>query len=47
MKHYQFLKDKILIGDDSGGYAPVPIPNTEVKPAHAEGTCLVTDRETR
>ena len=35
----------------SGGYGwrvpPVPIPNTEVKPPHADGTWLVTARESR
>ena len=34
-----------------GGYGlrvpPVPIPNTEVKPQHVEGTWLVTAREIR
>ena len=35
----------------SGGYGwrvpPVPIPNTEVKPPHADGTWLETARESR
>jgi hypothetical protein len=29
---------KMLSGGDSGGEPPVPIPNTEVKPASADGT---------
>lgn len=34
-------------GDDSVGDPPVLIPNTEVKPYCADGTCLATDRESR
>ena len=33
------LKERSQIfGGDSGGEPPVPIPNTEVKPASADGT---------
>ena len=31
------------VGVDCGEGPPVPIPNTAVKLAHAEDTCLVTD----
>ena len=31
------------VGVDCGEGPPVPIPNTAVKLAHAENTCLVTD----
>ena len=34
-------------GDDSEGETPVPIPNTAVKPFSADGTVLVTARESR
>ena len=34
-------------GGDSGGVTPVPIPNTEVKPASADGTWVVTPWESR
>ena len=34
-------------GDDSKSDTPVPIPNTEVKPLNADGTWLVTTRESR
>ena len=34
-------------GGDSGGVTPVPIPNTEVKPASADGTWAVTPWESR
>ena len=34
-------------GDDSKRDTPVPIPNTEVKPLNADGTWLVTTRESR
>ena len=49
-------RDMVLNGDStmltiSGGYdegvPPVPIPNTEVKPFSADGTWLVTARESR
>ena len=41
-------KDKFTIsGDDGEGVPPVPIPNTEVKPFSADGTWLVTARESR
>ena len=36
-----------ISGDNSLREPPVPIPNTEVKPQHAEGTWLETARETR
>jgi hypothetical protein len=35
------------LGDRSGGGTPGPIPNPEVKPASADGTWLVTARESR
>ena len=35
------------VGDDSGKCTPVPIPNTEVKLARADGTNLVRDWESR
>ena len=34
-------------GDDSERETPVPIPNTEVKPLSADGTRVVTPRESR
>ena len=34
-------------GAHSGGETPVPIPNTEVKPASADGSGLEMDRESR
>ncbi len=39
--------DKELSGGDSGGEPPVPIPNTEVKPASADGTWVGTPWESR
>ena len=39
-------KDNIS-GDYSLRDPPVPIPNTEVKPQHADGTWLATARESR
>ena len=36
-----------ISGDTSLREPPVPIPNTEVKPQHAEGTWLETAREIR
>src|SRR5438309_5628304 len=36
-----------VLGDDSGGEIPVPIPNTAVKPASADGTALATGWESR
>ena len=36
-----------LAGGYSGGVTPVPIPNTEVKPSCADGTCGATHRESR
>ena len=39
--------DREIVGDDSSEGTPVPIPNTEVKLAHAEDTWLVTARENR
>jgi hypothetical protein len=32
------LKNTEISGGHSGGVTPVPIPNTEVKPASADGT---------
>ena len=34
-------------GGNGLGVPPVPIPNTEVKPQHADGTWLETARESR
>ena len=39
--------DKEVSGDHSGGETPVPIPNTAVKPASADGTALATGWESR
>ena len=36
-----------ISGDYDEGVTPVPIPNTEVKPFSADGTWLVTARESR
>ena len=36
-----------ISGDYSLRDPPVPIPNTEVKPQHADGTWLETARESR
>ena len=36
-----------ISGDDGEGDPPVPIPNTVVKPFCADGTWLVTARESR
>ena len=36
-----------ISGGDNEGVTPVPIPNTEVKPFSADGTWLVTVRESR
>ena len=36
-----------ISGDNSLRVPPVPIPNTEVKPQHADGTWLETARESR
>ena len=36
-----------ISGDNSLRVPPVPIPNTEVKPQHADGTWLATARESR
>ena len=36
-----------ISGDNSLRDPPVPIPNTEVKPQHADGTWLETARESR
>ena len=37
----------MVSGDNSLRDPPVPIPNTEVKPQHADGTWLATARESR
>jgi hypothetical protein len=34
-------------GDHNGGETPVPIPNTEVKPARADGTARAAEWESR
>ena len=36
-----------ISGGNDEGVTPVPIPNTEVKPFSADGTWLVTARESR
>jgi hypothetical protein len=36
-----------LVGGDSGGVPPEPIPNSEVKPSNADGTAGVTLWESR
>ena len=36
-----------LCGGNGLGVPPVPIPNTEVKPQHVDGTWLVTARKSR
>ncbi len=41
------FSSKIFSGGDSGGDTPVPIPNTEVKPASADGTAWETGWERR
>ena len=40
-------KDASISGGNGEGDPPVPIPNTEVKPFSADGTWLVTARESR
>jgi hypothetical protein len=51
--HYRTLSSRVLTskngksGAHSGGETPVPIPNTEVKPASADGSGLATDCESR
>ena len=40
-------KSHTISGDNSLRDPPVPIPNTEVKPQHADGTWLETARESR
>ena len=37
----------MISGGNGEGVPPVPIPNTEVKPPHADGTWLETARESR
>jgi hypothetical protein len=39
--------DKQILGGDSNGDTPVPIPNTEVKPVRADGTWGETPWESR
>ena len=41
------IKKFTLCGGYGLGVPPVPIPNTEVKPQHADGTWLETARESR
>ena len=36
-----------ILGGDSGGVTPVPIPNTVVKPAYVDGTALERVWESR
>ena len=40
-------KSHTISGDNSLRDPPVPIPNTEVKPQHADGIWLETARESR
>ena len=40
-------REHTISGDYSLRVPPVPIPNTEVKPQHADGTWLETARESR
>src|SRR2546422_4076497 len=40
-------RESSIPGGIAGGATPVPIPNTEVKPSWADGTALVTARESR
>ena len=42
-----FARKTIDLGGHSGGEIPVPIPNTEVKPASADGTWLDSAWESR
>ncbi len=46
MSRYAYLCTNIL-GGDSGGVTPVPIPNTVVKPAYVDGTALERVWESR
>ena len=41
------IKQLTISGGNDEGVTPVPIPNTEVKPSSADGTWLVTARESR
>ena len=41
------IKEFTHCGGNGRGVPPVPIPNTEVKPQHVDGTWLVTARESR
>ena len=41
------IKEFTHCGGNGLGVPPVPIPNTEVKPQHVDGTWLVTARESR
>ena len=43
----QWDREHTISGDYSLRVPPVPIPNTEVKPQHADGTWLETARESR
>ena len=36
-----------LLGGDSNGATPVPVPNTEVKPVYVDGTARVTGWESK
>ena len=44
---FEGAKHLNISGDNSLRVPPVPIPNTEVKPQHAESTWLETAREDR
>ena len=37
----------LLLGDNSAGGTPLPIPNREVKPCYADGTAWETVWESR
>ena len=47
VKERKLKKLHTISGDNSLRDPPVPIPNTEVKPQHADGTWLATARESR
>ncbi len=39
-----FLRSKDIFGGYSSGVPPLPVPNREVKPAHADGTTVTRGR---
>ena len=46
-KRGSVIENDTISGGNGEGVPPVPIPNTEVKPFSADGTWLVTARESR